>query len=186
MNPSDSPVIPQRIEAEKPSIPEVAAQSISSVKQDIKILQEKMENESYAVSNDVGKVENGNGDVTGTGKKEGNPNPEPPEEMMGGSLAMPSEPAVSNTFKWWMENGIDHKYNKEMQSRLNLKPSGKLTHGGEIKDNEDGVKKIKQQGKEAFGSEMAQGQKGAVFGDKKKGPMDAIKKEAKKPAPFKF
>ena len=40
MNPSDSPVIPQRIEAEKPSIPEVAAQSISSVKQDIKILQE--------------------------------------------------------------------------------------------------------------------------------------------------
>ena len=183
MNPSDSPVIPQRIEAEKPSIPEVAAQSISSVKQDIKILQEKMEHSS---TNDVGKIENGNGDVTGTGKKEGNPNPEPPEEMMGGSLAMPSEPAVSNTFKWWMENGIDHKYNKEMQSRLNLKPSGKLTHGGEIKDNEDGVKKIKQQGKEAFGSEMAQGQKGAVFGDKKKGPMDAIKKEAKKPAPFKF
>ena len=76
-----------------------------------------------------------------------------------------------------------------MQSRLNLKPSGKLTHGGEIKDNEDGVKKIKQQGKEAFGSEMAQGQKGAVFDAKKKGPMDAIKKaaeDAKKQAPFKF
>ena len=191
MNPSDSPVIPQRIEAEKPSIPEVAAQSISSVKQDIKILQDKMENESYAVSTDVGKIENGNGDVTGTGKKEGNPNPEPSEDapMMGGSLAMPSKPAVSNTFKWWMENGIDHKYNREMQSRLNLKPSGKLTHGGEIKDNEDGVKKIKQQGKEAFGSEMAQGQKGAVFDAKKKGPMDAIKKaaeDAKKQAPFKF
>ena len=63
-------------------------------------------------------------------------------DLMGGSIAMPTEPAVSSTFKWWLENGIDHKYNREMQSMLNLVEL-ELTHGGEIKDNEDGVKKIK-------------------------------------------
>eukprot|EP00943_MAST-04B_sp_MAST-4B-sp1_P003017 g3017.t1 len=185
INPSESPVIPQRIEAEKSSIPEVAARSIKSVKEDIKILQGKINKGS----NDA-IIEDGNGDVTGTGKKDNEPEPDKNQKdggLMGGSLAMPNAPAVSSTFKWWLENGIDHKYNQEMQSRLNLRPSGKDTHGGELKDNEDGLKKIKEQGKETNGSEEAQGQQQPA--PKKKGgsASEIAKKlsdEVKKQGPF--
>merc|ERR1711871_552353 len=46
---------------------------------------------------------------------------------------------VGSTFKWWLEEGIDHKYNNMMQSMHNLKPSGKTTHGGAIDDNDHAV-----------------------------------------------
>ena len=73
-----------------------------------------------------------------------------------------------------------------MQSMLNLRPSGKLTHGGEIKDNEDGVKKIKEQGKEMSGAEEAQGQRAPVKGTKEgyAGKLSKIAKEAKEQGPF--
>ena len=75
-----------------------------------------------------------------------------------------------------------------MQSRLNLRPSGKLTHGGDIKDNEDGVKRIKEQGKDVAGDETFQGQKGAVGNTPKAGAASQVLKklaeEAKKEGPF--
>ena len=58
---------------------------------------------------------------------------EKPGEMVGGKG--PNE-GLGSTFKWWSDNGIDHKYNKMMTSMNGLKPSGKETHGGEL-DNSD-------------------------------------------------
>ena len=167
LNPSDSPVIPQRIEADKPSTALVAARSLPGIKQDIKVLQGDVDSAGTKAYKVDGKevIEGGDGDMKKE-KVEPEKAEEPEGDLMGGSLAMPSKPPVSSTFKWWLENGIDHKYNREMQSMLNLRPSGKLTHGGEIKDNADGVKKIKEQGKEMNGAEEAQGQRAPVKGTK--------------------
>ena len=187
LNPSDSPVIPQRIEADKPSTPLVAARSLPGIKQDIKVLQGDIDSAGTKAYKVDGKevVEGGDGDMKKE-KVEPEKAEEPEGDLMGGSLAMPSKPPVSSTFKWWLENGIDHKYNREMQSMLNLRPSGKLTHGGEIKDNADGVKKIKEQGKEMNGAEEAQGQRAPVKGTKEgfAGKLMKIAKEAKEQGPF--
>jgi hypothetical protein len=169
----------------------IAARSLPGIKQDIKVLQGDVAGiaaKSYKVD---GKqvIDGGDGDMKKEKVEEKVEEPDDDDkkgDLMGGSIAMPTKPAVSSTFKWWLENGIDHKYNREMQSMLNLRPSGKLTHGGEIKDNEDGVKKIKEQGKEMNGAEEAQGQRAPVKGTKEgyAGKLSKIAKEAKEQGPF--
>ena len=90
LNPSDSPVIPQRIEADKPSTSVVAARSLPGIKQDIKVLQGDIDSAGTKAYKVDGKevVEGGDGDMKKE-KVEPEKAEEPEGDLMGGSLAMP-------------------------------------------------------------------------------------------------
>ena len=75
---------------------------------------------------------------------------------------------------------MDHKQNNVMQGMLNLKPSGKNTHGGAIDDNDHAVKILKEGGVGAGKDDWKQQEEGKKEAGKTIKPGHAAQLKQKK------
>ena len=129
----------------------------------------------------------GSGSDAGSGAEEDNP-------IEGGGAVMAkllkdgkdakpiagAKDGVGSTFKWWLEEGMDHKQNNVMQGMLNLKPSGKNTHGGAIDDNDHAVKILKEGGVGAGKDDLKKQEEGKKEAGKTIKPGHAAQLKQKK------